>query len=118
MSDKNQINQKGTTKLSWVIFLITISFVITSLISVVFPGLIVRSVSPIDFSPINPWEMGPMAAPLIITNLILLGVGIAYFKNKLPTFITKIIKFIFNFEVSKKSCFSDYLDFTWHLRIF
>jgi len=102
MSDKNQINQKVSRKLSWAIFLITISFVITSLISVVFPALIVRTVSSVDYSPVNPWETGPLAAPLIITNIILLGIGIAYFKNKLPTFLTKIIKFIFNFEVSKK----------------
>jgi len=76
-----------------------------SLVSVVFPALIIRSVSPIETAPISPWEPGALAAPFIIINLILLGVGLAYFKNKFPALISKSIKFIFNFEVSKKIAF-------------
>jgi len=73
-----------------------------SLVSVVFPALIVRTASPIDYSPVNPWETGPLALPLILTNMIFFGIVIAYNKNKLQLKITTVIKYIFNFEVSKK----------------
>jgi len=105
MSDKDQIKPSNSNVLSWLIFIITISLVLTSLLSVVFPALIVRSFSPIEDSTVNPWETGALAAPLIITNLILLGICLAYFKNKLPLSITKPLTFIFNFEVSKKISF-------------
>jgi len=81
MSDNAQIKPKKSSMLSWSIFIITLSLVLTSLISVVFPALIVRTFSPIEDSPVNPWEIGALAAPLIITNLILLGIGLAYFKK-------------------------------------
>ncbi len=102
MSDNAQIKPKKSSKLSWSIFIITISLVLISLVSVVFPALIVRTFSPIEDSPVNPLEIGALAVPLIITNLILLGIGLAYFRNKLPLPITKALTFIFNFEVSKK----------------
>jgi len=102
MVEKIQNEKLGTRTIRWAVFLITIFIVIISLISVVFPALIVRTFSPIESSPVNSWEMGPLAFPLIVTNIIFFGILLAYYKNKLPFFITKTIEFIFNFEVSKK----------------
>ncbi len=102
MVEKIQNDNLGTRTIRWAVFLITIFIVIISLISVVFPALIVRTFSPIESSPVNSWEMGPLAFPLIVTNIIFFGILLAYYKNKLPFFITKTIEFIFNFEVSKK----------------
>ena len=102
MVEKIQNDNLGTRTIRWTVFLITIFLVVISLISVVFPALIVRTFSPIESSPINPWEMGPLAFPLIVTNIIFFGILLAYYKNKLPFLITKTIEFIFNFEVSKK----------------
>ncbi len=76
-----------------------------SIVSVVFPALIVQYVSPIENSPISSWETGPIAFPLIVTNIIFFGIVLAYYKNKLPLLITKAIKFIFNFEISKRITF-------------
>ena len=105
MSEKNQIKLNNSTVSRWIVFLMTLSLVFISLISVVFPALIVRTVSPVEYSPVNAWETGPMALSLILTNIILLGIGLAYYKNRLPSLITNAIKFIFTFEVSKKIAF-------------
>ncbi len=101
------INEKDKTSnaVSWAVFLATVEIVLISLTSVVFPALVVRSASRIVDNTINPWETGVWALPLILTNLILLGIGIAYYKKKLPSIIIKSIQFIFNFEVSKKIAF-------------
>ncbi len=105
MHEKTRIKQHHNRILSWTIFIITISIVLLSLVSVIFPALIVRTFSPIENSPITPWEVGPLAFPLILTNIIFFGIVLAYYKNKLPLLITKVIKFIFNFEVSRKVAF-------------
>lgn len=96
---------KSSNAITWAVFFATLEIVIISLTSVVFPALVVRSASRIVDVTINPWETGVWAFPLIITNLILLGIGIAYYKKKLPVIMTKSIQFIFNFEVSKKVAF-------------
>jgi len=87
------------------VFLITLEIVLISLTAVVFPALITRTVSPVAISIVDPLEPGILAFPILLTNFVILGVGIAYFKGKLPNQITKSIKFIFNFEVSKKVAF-------------
>jgi hypothetical protein len=87
------------------VFLITLEIVLISLTAVVFPALITRTVSPVAISIVDPLEPGILTIPILLTNFVILGLGIAYFKGKLPNQITKSIKFIFNFEVSKKVAF-------------
>ncbi|VVC06268.1 Uncharacterised protein [uncultured archaeon] len=53
----------------------------------------------------NPYELGVWAFPVIIINLILLFLGILFYKKWLPTIMKKIIDFALNFEVSKKIAF-------------
>jgi hypothetical protein len=90
--------------LSWAVFIPTVVIVFTSLIAVVFPALITRTTSPFNesvFSPniINPFQSGILAAPLIIINSIILGVGVLYYKrSKWETQFKKIV----GFEISKK----------------
>ena len=52
--------------------------------------------------PLNQFNFGKWAFPLLATNFFLLGVGILYQKNKIPEKIQNFIKFIFEFEVSQK----------------
>jgi len=91
---------------SWAVFIPTIIVLLFSLSSAIFPALITRSFSPIqglvtgqDY--VNPFEPGILAAPLIIVNLIVLGIGILYYKKKIPI-LARIINFISNFDLSKK----------------
>ncbi len=53
----------------------------------------------------NTFELGVWAFPILATNLILLLLGIFYYKKRLPGIIKKSINFIFDFEVSRKIAF-------------
>jgi len=104
-SSEIKTHQRANSPVSWIVFLFTISIVLISLISVVFPALTARSISEFQDFEINPFETGIWTAPLVVANIILLGIGLLYFKGKLPRSITRSIKFIFDFEVSKKVAF-------------
>lgn len=90
--------------LSWAVFVPTVVIVFISLIPVVFPALLARTTSQFQaavFNPdvINPFQPGVLAAPLIIVNIIILAVGIAYYKrSKCKEYFKKIA----SFEVSQK----------------
>jgi len=99
---------------SWIVFLFTMSMVIISLIPVVFPALIATSFTTVSDleqfgvsgGEVDPFEAGPLAAPLFITSGVVFGLAILHFKNKIPK-LSKAFKFIFDFEVSKKNCHND-----------
>jgi len=95
-----------TSLVTWVVFLVTLIAVLISLTAAVFPALLLRSFGGFeDYVGINPFEIGAWAYPLFVTNLVLLGLGFLFVKNKLPQLITKSIKFLFNFEISSKVAF-------------
>ena len=48
----------------------------------------------------NPFEIGPWAAPLLVTNISILVFGILYYTKKLPSVIPNAIHFIRSFEIS------------------
>lgn len=97
------------SKISWIVFFFAISMVITSLIPAVFPALIVTSFTTVSDleqfgvkgAEVNPFEAGPLAAPLLVTSGIIFGLAVLHFKNKISK-LSKLFKFVFNFEISKK----------------
>ena len=101
-----QTELKKPRLVSWIVFLATLTVVLITLTSVVFPAFVMGSMGGIKFPvKINIFETGIWAYPLLATNIILLATGILYFKNKLPQPITRSIRFILNFEVSAKIAF-------------
>jgi len=95
-----------TSFVTWIVFLATLVAVLLSLTSAAFPALLLRSFGGLkDSAGIDTFELGIWAYPLLITNLVLLGLVFLYAKNILPQPITKSIKFLFNFEVSSKVTF-------------
>ena len=89
--------------LPWAVFVPTLVIVLISITSLVFPALIVRASSPfhsdvLGTEVIDPFTPGFLAAPLIGINLLVLGIGVAYYKGKTRDLIKKIA----NFEISKK----------------
>lgn len=112
-SSKNKHFEKKPNIVSWLILLFTLTIVVISLISVVFPALIasnnsaIRELQNLGIEPldIDSFVTGVWAGPLLATNLIILGIAILYYKKKLPDIILRSIHFIFNFEVSKKVSF-------------
>ena len=101
-SSKNNLQKQKSSKVSWIVFLAALFIVLFSLTTVLFPSLVVRSTSSFLGTEINPYETGVWTYHLLTTNFILLGVAILYKKNRIPQII-RPIKFVFDFEVSKKT---------------
>jgi len=99
---------KAQNLLFWIVFLFSASVILISLVSVVFPAIIISSEPQIpgvkDTSP-DSFETGAWAGPLIAANIIVFVITILYFKNKLPSGISKLFEKLFKFEVSKKVAF-------------
>ena len=88
------------------VFLVTLIIVLISLTTVVFPSLIMGTTDEIKYPvEIDLFETGILAFPLLATNIILLIIGVLYFKNLLPQPIRKSINFILNFEVPARIAF-------------
>ena len=112
--------KQSTNTISNIVFVTTLTVVLITIISVLFPALIMSHVSPFqDNISIDIFELGAGFYSFFIVNSILLILGLLYFKKKLPNLIIKSFKTILAFEVSKKSTFvimliliSAYIGFT------
>src|SRR6185312_1515527 len=97
-------NIQQTNKiLPWAVFIPTLVIVLISITSLVFPALLVRASSPfhsdvLGTEVIDPFTPGFLAAPLIGINLLVLGIGVAYYKGMK---VRDLIKKIASFEISK-----------------
>jgi hypothetical protein len=100
--------EKVVQTIPWLVFLFSITMVLITFVSVVFPAILSSNVPDILGIPRvgpNQYELGIWAAPLIITNIIVFGLFAAHIKNKLPKHIKNNLQKIFNFEISKKNAF-------------
>ena len=93
-----QISSKSVT---YVAFLATLGIVGISIISVIFPALIISNTYEFPNN-LEPFETSPWALPIIISIISLLSLGFLYKNEKLPSSFYSGIKFILNFEISKK----------------
>jgi hypothetical protein len=50
----------------------------------------------------NPFQLGQWAIPIFVTNVILLIVGVLYYKKKIPLILLEWMNKLYNFEVSPK----------------
>ncbi len=82
-------------------FLFSIGIIGISVISVIFPALIISQTYEFETT-LNPLETSPWTIPIILTTLITLVIGFLYYKQKLPESITSIINFALCFEISRK----------------
>jgi len=112
---------KRKNLISYAVLFVSLAIVIIPILSLVFPALIVSLTTEFPDETVDPFEFGVYFPPFLIANLIILGIFILYYTKKLPTLIEKSIKFIFNFEVSKKVSllvilvlFSVYIGFSFH----
>ena len=96
-----EILKEKSKIISYAVFALTLTAVILYLISLIFPALVTSLTHQIE-SEINPFELGAWAIPFLIANLFFLGIGILYYKKRLPVKIIKLFKFILNFEISRK----------------
>jgi len=83
-------------------FLVTIGVVGLSVISMIFPALIISGTYEFP-NELDPFETSPWALPIIASSIILFVVGFLYKTNNFPITLSNGIKFILNFEISKKT---------------
>ena len=93
-----QISSKLVT---YAAFLVTLGIAGISIISVIFPALIISSTYEFP-NELEPFETSPWTLPIVISITSLLSIGFLYRNKKLPSIIYSGIKFILNFEISKK----------------
>lgn len=98
-----------TQNIPWVVFLFSIILVLISFVPVVFPAIIQSSdiTTTLSIPKVGPdqYEVGSLAMPLIIINIIVFSIFVIYKKNKLPKFIENYLKKLTNYEISKKTSF-------------
>ena len=87
--------------ISYAIFFCTIVVVLLTLTPVIFPALY-SSVFSMFTENLNAFETGYQSVFLIVSNIVIFGFGIAYYKNKIPSVIHDIVEKIRTFEISKK----------------
>lgn len=86
---------------TYAVFLVTLAIVGISVISLIFPALIISTTYEYPHE-LDPFEISPWVIPLAISCFGILGLGFFYTTNRLPSLFQSGIKFIFNFEISKK----------------
>jgi len=108
-TDIDPIKPKNKQIIPWIVFLFSISIVLISFTSVIFPALILVSdtvkIPGIDPVTPEPFETGVWSMGVIISSFIIFSLTILYFKNKLPDFLSSLFRKLFAFEISKKTAF-------------
>ncbi len=108
-NDLNPIKKKNNQIIPWIVFLFSISIVLISFVSVIFPALILVSGTTVipGINPVtpDPFEPGVWSFGVVISGVITLGLAFLYFKQKLPNFLSVLFLKIFTFEISKKTAF-------------
>lgn len=86
--------------ISIAIFVFALVIVLINTVSLVFPSLIVSLIDGLETAD-NPFELGALFLPLLLTNGAVLIFGILYYTKKLPRLVQSGVNFIRNFEISR-----------------
>ena len=92
-----------SNKIAVLIFIATIIVIFLIYIPIVFPALFSFVGGNYTDGINNPYELGHQAGILVISNVLIIGFGFAYYKKKLPNQLLNIIERIRLFEISKKN---------------
>jgi len=85
---------------SYAVFFCTLVVVLLTLTPVIFPALF-SSFFGMFTENLDPFELGYQAVFFIVSNILILGFGAAYYKKKIPSLISVVEK-IRTFEISKR----------------
>ena len=94
-------NLENSQMTSYVVFFCTLVVVLLTLTPVIFPALF-SSYFGMFTENLNPFELGYLSNFLIISNVIIFGFGIAYYKKKIPSLVYGAVEKIRTFEISKR----------------
>ena len=87
--------------LTYLISIFSLFVVGVTLLSIIFPALLISNLS-YHSNNLEIFEIGYNAPLILLCNFIIIGFGIAYYKNKLPTTLQKSISKILQKQISKK----------------
>jgi len=94
-------NVENSSKVSYIVFFCTLIVVLLTLTPVIFPALF-SSVFGMFTENLNAFELGYQSIFFIVSNVVIFGFGIAYYKKKIPSFVQDVVEKIRTFEISKK----------------
>ena len=86
---------------SYVVFFCTLVVVLLTIIPVIFPALF-SSFFGMFGENLNPFEYNDQSIFVIVSNVVIFGFGIAYYKKKIPSLLYDVIEKILTFEISKR----------------
>ena len=90
-----------SSKVSYAVFFCALSMVLLTLATVIFPAIFSASFGMYSEN-LDAFELGHQGALLIVSNVILFGFGVAYYKKKIPSSLHGAINRIRTFEISKR----------------
>ena len=93
---------ENSEKVSYAVFFCTLVVVLLTLTPVIFPALF-SSFFGMFTENLNPFELGYQSIFLIVSNVVIFGFGIAYYKKKIPSLVSNGIEKIRTFEIPKKT---------------
>jgi len=86
---------------SYVVFFCTLVVVLLTLTPVIFPALY-SSFFGMYTENLEPFELGYQSVFFIVSNFLIFGFGIAYYKKKIPSLVYSVVEKIRTFEISKR----------------
>ena len=92
---------ENSQKVSYAVFFCTFVVVLLIFIPLIFPALF-SSFFGMFGENLNPFESNNHSIFLIVSNVVIFGFGVAYYKKKIPSLISDGIDKIRTFEISKK----------------
>ena len=92
---------ENSQKVSYVVFFATLIVVLLTLIPAIFPALY-SSVFGMFTENLNAFELGYQSIFLIVSNVVIFGFGIAYYKKKIPSLVQDVVEKIRTFEIPKR----------------
>ena len=94
-------NVENSSTVSYIVFFCTLTTVLLILTAMIFPALL-SSYFGLYTENLQPLELGHQAIFIIISNVIIFGLGILYYKKKIPSNLNNAIEKIRTFELSKR----------------
>jgi len=84
-------NIENSSKVSYIVFFCTLTVVLLTLTAMVFPALF-SSYFGLYTENLEPFELGHQSIFLITSNVIIFGLGILYYKKKIPSTLNNAIE--------------------------
>ena len=92
---------ENSQKVSYAVFFCTLVVVLLTLIPVIFPAFY-SSYFGMFTGNLNPFELGYQSTFLIVSNIVIFGFGIAYYRKRIPSLVYDVVEKIRTFEISKR----------------